>query len=105
MAKRLISLILASVGASALIAATPAASATLVTNGGFQAGILGGGGFETVTAVNSTKITGWTVGTGSIDWIHGYWEGSSGSTGDYSVDLSGNAHGSISQLISGLISN
>lgn len=103
MKKRLISLILASVGASALIAATPAASATLVANGGFQSGVNGGNPFETVNAVNSTKITDWTVASGSVDWIHGYWEGSSGSTADYSVDLSGNSQGFIQQLISGLV--
>lgn len=104
MTTRLIGLMLASVGALAIVEATPAASATLVANGGFQSGIVGGGAFEQVDAGDSTTITGWTVGPGNVDWIHGYWEGSSGLTSDYSVDLSGSGHGTIWQTITGLVS-
>jgi choice-of-anchor C domain-containing protein len=104
MTTRLISLMLASVGAMAVIAAAPAASAILVANGGFQSGVVGAGSFEQVDAGDSTTITGWTVGPGNVDWIHGYWEGSSGLTSDYSVDLSGSEHGTIWQTITGLIS-
>ena len=60
--------------------------------------------YQTIGAGDGTTITDWTVGGSSIDWIHGYWEGSSGSLADKSVDLSGNGHGSISQLISDLVS-
>ena len=46
----------------------------------------------------------WTVSVGSLDWIHGYWEGSSGLLTDYSVDLSGfNAQVTVQQLITGLV--
>lgn len=104
MKKRSVSLMLASMGAASIIAAMPATSATLVANGGFQAGIVGAGDFEQVTAVNSTTITDWTVSAGNVDWIHGYWEGSSGSTADYSVDLSGFfSQGTIQQTIFGLV--
>ncbi|MEQ1523234.1 MAG: DUF642 domain-containing protein [Aestuariivirga sp.] len=109
MTKRLISLILASIGASALIAAMPAASATLVVNGGFQAGVPDFSGdedrFEQVDAGDNTTLPGWTVGPGNVDWIHGYWEGSSGNLNDYSVDLSGSANGTIWQTITGLVTN
>jgi choice-of-anchor C domain-containing protein len=81
----------------------PAACATLVDNGGFQAGISNGSPYQQVNFGDSTTISDWTVGPVNIDWIHGYWEGSSGSTADYSVDLSGSAHGSIWQVITGLV--
>ena len=45
-------------------------------------------------AAGSTAITGWTVGGDSVDYIGTYWNAQSGSR---SVDLSGNAPGSIFQ--------
>jgi choice-of-anchor C domain-containing protein len=39
-------------------------------------------------------ITGWTVGPHSVDLINGYWEAKDGT---HSIDLSGNAPGSIMQ--------
>jgi choice-of-anchor C domain-containing protein len=68
------------------------ASADIVTNGQF----LGpAGNFTTVFAVNSTTIPGWTVSTGSVDWIGTYWS----APGGQSVDLDGNSPGAISQNI------
>lgn len=106
MTKRLISLILASVGAAAISAFSTGANASIVTNGDFDDfGTAGGGLFETIAAPNSTTIAGWTVSGGSIDWIHGYWPGSSGLLSDYSIDLSGLAQGTIQQVITGLVFN
>lgn len=75
--------------------AVPAAAAGFV-NGGFEAGTCGApaGSFATVAPGNSC-ITGWTVDSGSIDWINGYWQAHDGT---HSVDLAGNQPGSISQL-------
>ena len=97
-------LILASVGAAAILAFASMANASGISNGGFELGSPNAALFQTIGAGNSTTITDWTVGGSSIDWIHGYWEGSSGSLLDKSVDLSGNQHGSISQVISDLVS-
>ena len=49
--------------------------------------------FATIYAV-SNAIPGWTVATGSVDWIGSYWQGAGGG---YSIDMDGNNPGSISQ--------
>lgn len=82
-------LILALVGLVALPAAANAAS---FTNGSFETGPAPGS-FVTLAA-GSTAITGWTVGGDSIDYIGTYWNAQNGAR---SVDLSGNAPGSLSQ--------
>jgi choice-of-anchor C domain-containing protein len=69
------------------------AATNIVNNGSFEntgCGPL----FDTVFTPDSTTITGWTVGLDSIDWICGYWTAQDGSN---SIDMSGNAAGSISQ--------
>lgn len=68
------------------------ARADLVTNGSFENGTYPGGVFATLNA-GSNAITGWTVNSGSIDWIHTYWQA---SNGEYSIDLDGNAQGALS---------
>ena len=50
-----------------------------------------GGGFETLSA-GSMAITGWTVTTGSIDWIGSYWQPADGKM---SLDMDGNNPGGI----------
>lgn len=75
--------------------AVPASAAGFV-NGGFEAGTCGApvGGFTPVSAGNPC-ITGWTVDSGSVDWVNGYWQAHEGT---HSVDLAGNQPGSISQI-------
>ena len=73
------------------------AHAVSITNGSFETGT-NPGSFTTVNA-GDTNITGWTVGTGSVDYIGSYWQASDGFR---SIDLNGNALGSISQIITGL---
>ncbi|MBK7006395.1 MAG: choice-of-anchor C family protein [Burkholderiales bacterium] len=51
------------------------------------------GSFATYSA-GSLDLTGWTIEEGSVDLINNYWQPSSG---DYSLDLSGNGDGVISQ--------
>ena len=67
------------------------ARADLVTNGSFENGTYPGGVFATLGTGNSA-ITGWTVTSGSIDWIHTYWQP---EDGEYSIDLSGNEPGGL----------
>ena len=69
------------------------AGAAAFTNGSFESGVNPGSSF--VTLLNgSTGITGWVVGGDSIDYIGGYWQPEDGAR---SIDLSGNANGSIAQ--------
>jgi choice-of-anchor C domain-containing protein len=58
-----------------------------------------GAGFATL-AGGSTAINGWVVGGDSIDYIGGYWNAQNGSR---SIDLSGNAPGSIAQTFDTVI--
>ena len=62
------------------------AHANLITNGSFETGTDPGSQFLTVDAPDSTKITGWTVGGASVDYIGGYWQPGQGVR---SIDLSG----------------
>ena len=74
-----------------------AAKALTFTNGGFESGVAPGS-FATVGTGDSTSITGWTVTSGSVDYIGSYWTPHSG---DRSIDLDGNTQGTISQHITG----
>jgi choice-of-anchor C domain-containing protein len=74
------------------------ANAQSVSNGSFETATVDPGStFIELYAVDNS-ILDWTVDSGSIDYIGGYWPAEDGSR---SVDLSGNSIGSISQLISG----
>lgn len=77
--------------------ATSASAANLITNGSFETGVgdAGLGGFTTLGA-GSTNMTGWTVASGSVDWINGYWMADDGT---HSVDMNGNSVGAIEQTI------
>lgn len=85
--------------AVAAILLAGAAHASIVTNGSFESPGSFAGSFKTYNA-GSTAITGWTVGSGSVDLINSYWQAADGS---YSLDMSGGSAGSIWQTISGLL--
>jgi len=70
----------------------------LVVNGSFELGTDPGISSE-VDAPDSTTITGWSVESGSIDYIGTRWMAGDGSR---CLDLSGTSAGTISQQISGL---
>lgn len=73
---------------------TVGAQAALILNGGFETGTAPpGSGFRTLTA-GSTDLDGWTIASGSIDWIGGYWQPAEGSK---SIDLNGLEPATISQ--------
>lgn len=79
-----------------LFAGVVLAQTNLAANGSFEDGTDPGPAFTTEFP-GSTDITGWTVASGSVDYIGGLWQASDGSR---SIDLSGNAAGSISQDLS-----
>ena len=83
--------------ASGLLATPTSAALNLVNNGSFEFGS-NPGSFITL-GVGSQSLAGWTISGGSIDYIGSYWQASDGVR---SVDLAGNAPGTISQSISGL---
>ena len=58
-----------------------------LTNGSFETGtyVDNGSGFEQLNA-GDTSLTGWTVDSGSVDWIGTYWPAQDGSM---SIDMSG----------------
>jgi choice-of-anchor C domain-containing protein len=68
------------------------AQAAIIVNGSFEQGP-NPGDFTTLGA-GDTQITGWTVTSGSIDYIGGYWNASDGVR---SIDMSGDGPGAISQ--------
>ena len=68
------------------------ANANLVINGDFETGANPGSSFITLTAPDNASLPGWNVTNGSIDYIGGYWQAGHGSR---SIDLSGNAPGTI----------
>ena len=72
---------------------TAVASPNLIVNGGFESSTFSGP-FTTYSA-GSPLLTGWTIETGSIDLINELWQHASGN---YSIDLSGNVDGVISQV-------
>ena len=91
--------------AFALVASMSLAGSTFAfagaTNGSFEEGTFTVAPFDTLTP-GSTALTGWSVDTGSIDWIGTYWTASNGSR---SIDLNGFDAGAISQTLTTTIGN
>jgi choice-of-anchor C domain-containing protein len=79
--------------ASLVLMTATAQASSLISNGSFEFGSFDGAGFDTINAGNPA-ITGWTVGGNSVDWIGSYWQP---QAGDRSIDLAGNAPGTLSQ--------
>jgi choice-of-anchor C domain-containing protein len=75
------------------VLAPPSVQAFPFINGGFESGAYGGGPFATLSAVNG-DIPGWTVSSGSVDWIKGYWAPAEGLM---SLDLNGVEAGAVAQ--------
>jgi choice-of-anchor C domain-containing protein len=83
--------LVASVMASGLLFSSLEARADLVLNGSFEDSSIDPGSFTTLSA-GSTAITGWTISSGSVDYIGTYWTAQNGSR---SLDLDGGAPGGI----------
>jgi choice-of-anchor C domain-containing protein len=72
-----------------------------IANGSFETGTFSGNPFDTLHP-GSTNVTGWTVDSGSVDWIGSYWPASDGSR---SFDLSGDGPGALSQALATTVGN
>jgi choice-of-anchor C domain-containing protein len=89
------------VASGAMLLLPVVASANLVTDGDFTAAgdpasfTTYGVGYE------GTAMGGWTVDSGSVDLIGGYWQAPPG--GGNSVDMAGYSSGTISQTINDLV--
>lgn len=79
------------VGLAALLALPSTAQAAAFVNGDFESGVDTGSEFVTL---NSTGVDGWTVLSGTIDYIGGYWTAGSG---DRSIDLNGSSAAVLAQ--------
>ena len=69
--------------------------ASLIQNGSFEqhdSSLDGDYNYKTVN--NGTAVTGWTIGGAGIDYIQTYWQPGDGK---YSIDLSGNNAGLMTQ--------
>ena len=78
------------------ISTTAHAVPNLVTNGSFEAD-----NFTGVFVTLPPAPTGWTIDSGTIDGIGGYWQAAAGTTN--SIDLFGNSRGKISQSIATVV--
>jgi choice-of-anchor C domain-containing protein len=72
------------------------ASPNLIVNGSFESSKSDFAGSFATYFAGSSELVGWTLGGDSVDHINTYWQA---AEGNYSLDLSGNYDGSISQMI------
>jgi choice-of-anchor C domain-containing protein len=83
----------------AIVAGSELCSAQIVSNGSFETGAPPPLGGTFVPAPNSTAIPGWTVQSGSVDYIGSdTWQAENGVR---SLDMNGHEAGSILQNVSG----
>lgn len=85
--------------ATAPVAASrqPAKPADLIVNGNFESPSIWQAGLFTEFDAGSTALTGWSIGGSGVDLVgKDYWQP---AAGDQSLDLSGSAPGSISQVV------
>lgn len=81
--------------ASIVLAGSALAAFAGATNGSFETGTNDPGSFEQLNA-GSSVLTGWTIATGSVDWIGTYWPAAAGTK---SLDMNGVGPGTISQAL------
>ncbi len=77
------------------VGALTASAAVVGTNGSFETGTVSSS-YATLTAPDSTSISGWSVTTGSVDYINGLWSASDGAR---SIDLNGMQAGTVAQTL------
>ena len=88
---------------AAIVFAGSTEAFTGASNGSFETGAYAdnGSGFEQLD-VPDTSIDGWSVDSGSVDWVGTYWTAPDGAM---SVDFSGADAGSLSQTFDTTIGN
>ena len=79
---------------AAMVLPAGTVGAANIVNGSFE-GTAGSGAFTTLAA-GSMTIDGWTVSSGTVDWIGSYWASFDGSR---SLDLNGYFPGGVSQAV------
>jgi choice-of-anchor C domain-containing protein len=84
----------AAIALAALLGSASEAGAVTLVNGSFEMGPEASNGYFVDMGVGNTSIPGWSIDTGTIDYITHYWPG---SDGERSIDLAGAGPGSISQ--------
>jgi choice-of-anchor C domain-containing protein len=84
---------------SLALVASPVKAAVDSGNGSFELGI-NPSPFTTIASGDSTSITGWTVNSGTVDYIGNYWQASQGVK---SVDLDGSSQGSMSENLTTVV--
>jgi choice-of-anchor C domain-containing protein len=89
--------ILGLLAGAALLLGAQSAYAVTISNGSFETGTDPTSFAE--VAPGGSNIAGWTVDSGTVDYIGSYWAASNGSR---SLDMSGSSAGQISQVIGGL---
>lgn len=77
------------------VCASASAMPNLIVNGSFEADVFG----TSFTTLPPAPM-GWTIDSGTIDGIGGYWQAADGRN---SIDLFGNSRGQISQTINTVI--
>jgi choice-of-anchor C domain-containing protein len=75
------------------------AQAVSIANGSFESGINPGPTFTGPLGAGAANVDNWTIESGSIDYIGGYWQAKDGTR---SIDLNGTSPGTISQQLTGL---
>ncbi|QOI99953.1 MAG: choice-of-anchor C family protein [Phycisphaeraceae bacterium] len=85
-------------GALSIAGLAPAALAqdNLVRNGGFESAFVDPAAWFVNAAVGQNVLEGWTIASGDIDYIGGYWQHGQGIR---SLDLSGRSAGRIEQRV------
>lgn len=66
-----------------------------LTNGSFETGTHSASPFDTL-GPEATALTGWTVVSGTVDWVGSYWQAADGFL---SIDLNGGGTGAISTTL------
>ena len=87
---------ISTVGATLAVVASLAIAGSVLAaglaNGSFENGSYSSGSWNTLNS-GSTAISGWTVSSGTVDWVDSsYWQAANGTK---SVDLDGNAAGAV----------
>jgi choice-of-anchor C domain-containing protein len=85
-------------GGIGVLTGPASATSTAFTNGSFEFGSYtapASQGYQTLYP-GDTSLTGWTVVSGSVDWINGYWTSEDGSK---SIDMNGTPNASNTSTV------
>ncbi len=81
------------------LAGVSSAADPAIVNGSFETGT-SPGVYTQLSAVDSVSITGWTVSSGTVDYIGTYWQAADGVR---SLDLNGSSAGAVRQAFATVV--